>query len=125
MLLMHLLLFLGVMGEEQFEIIRADVGKDVTLTCVRDKSDYRLLVWTRFVHGSLPDVLGVTFSFNSDLKNRSSHIISEQGPGTFLLHIRNVAPHDTGFYYCIKVKFYNVIFLKRTFLRIQGKNDLK
>lgn len=123
---MHLLLFLGGTGEEQFEIKHADVGENVTLTCVRDQSDYRsFLFWTRFVHGSLPDVLGATFSFNSDFQNSSSHIICEQGPGRFLLHIINVTPHDTGFYYCIKANLYTMIFLKGTFLKIQGKNDLK
>lgn len=112
------------MDEKQFEIKRADAGEDVTLTCVRDQSDPGpYLFWTRFVHGSLPDVLGATFSFNSSSRNNSSRIISEQGPGTFLLRILKVTPRDTGFYYCIKTRLVTMIFLKGTFLRIEGKNN--
>lgn len=125
-LLMYLLLFLGGAKETQFEIRRAEVGENVTLTCVRRQSDNRLvLFWTRFVHGSLPEVLGAAFSFDSDITNNSSRIRCEQGPGTFLLHILKVTPHDTGFYYCIKTSLHSMIFLKGTFLTIQGKYDLK
>lgn len=125
-LLMYLLLFLGGAKEKQFEIRRAEVGESVTLTCVRHQSDNHLvLFWTRFVHGSLPEVLGAAFSFDSKLENNSSRIRCEQGSGTFLLHILKVTPHDTGFYYCIKTSFHAMIFLKGTFLTIQGKYDLK
>lgn len=122
---MYLLLILGGVDEEQNEIRRADAGEDVTLTCARKRSENTILFWTRFVHGSLPDVLGATTTYDSKFINNSSHIICEQGPGTFLLHILKVTPRDTGFYYCIRTSFRTMTFSKWTFLRIQGKDDLK
>ena len=125
---MGLLFTSGATDGEQFEIRRADVGENVTLSCVRDHSEsgwtQSALFWIRFVHGSLPDVLGRTFTFNSTLGTNSSHIICKQGPGTFLLHILKVTPHDTGFYYCIKTTALSMTFLKGAYLRIQGKTDL-
>lgn len=114
------------MDEEQFEIRRANVGEDVTLSCVRDQSERSSLFWTKFVPGRLPDVLGSTFSFNSTRVNNSSHIICEQGPGTFLLRILKVTPNDTGFYYCIQTNPpLTMIIVKGTFLKIQGENEFK
>lgn len=122
---MYLLLFLGGVDEEQFEIRRADVGEDVTLTCARNPTGAKILFWTKFAHGSLPDVLGSTPLYESKVKDNSSRIICEQGPGTFLLRILKVTPNDQGFYYCFAVEFRTIVFLKWTFLRIQGKDDLK
>lgn len=126
MSLMCLLLSLGGMDEKQFEIRRADVGDNVTLTCDRNPSENRqTYVWTRFVPGSPPDVLGATFSFDNNHSNKYSHFVSEQGPGTFLLKVLKVTPLDTGFYYCSKTGLRSMTFLKGAFLRVQGKTDLK
>lgn len=105
---------------------RADVGENVTLTCERKDSEWgTVFYWIRFVPGSLPDFLGAAYSFDVKTPNKSPQFISEQGPGTFLLHILSVTPHDAGFYYCVKTTYTSMTFLQGIFLRIQGKNDVK
>lgn len=118
--------FLGGVDEQHFEMIRADVGENVTLTCERKRTaDQTAFYWIRFVPGSPPDVLGITYDFAFKVPNSSSHFICEQGPGTFLLHILSVTPHDAGFYYCIKTTFSSMTFFQGIFLRIHGKNNVK
>lgn len=126
MLLMYRLFSLGGADEQLIEMKHADVGANVTLTCEHEKpQESTTFYWVRFVPGSPPEVLGVAFSFTFKIRNKSSHFICERGPGTFLLHILSVTPHDEGFYYCIKTTVINMTFLQGTFLRIQGKTDLK
>uniref|UniRef100_A0A674N2G3 Ig-like domain-containing protein n=1 Tax=Takifugu rubripes TaxID=31033 RepID=A0A674N2G3_TAKRU len=103
--LLSLRLVRGV-DEQHFEMKRADVGENVTLTCEREQSgEPTMFYWIRFVPGSPPDVVGVIYYFNFKAPNKSSHFICEQGPGTILLHILSVTPHDAGFYYCIKTTY--------------------
>lgn len=125
-MLLHWLFSVGGADEQHFEMKRADVGENVTLTCERKQHGQRTtFIWIRFVPGSPPDVLGVTYYFDYKDPNKSSRFICEQGPGTFLLHILSVTPHDAGFYYCIKTTFTNMTFPQGIFLIIQGKNDVK
>uniref|UniRef100_A0A674NSY5 Ig-like domain-containing protein n=1 Tax=Takifugu rubripes TaxID=31033 RepID=A0A674NSY5_TAKRU len=103
--LLSLRLVRGV-DEQHFEMKRADIGENVTLTCEREQSgEPAMFYWIRFVPGSPPDVVGVIYYFDYKAPNNSSHFICEQGPGTFMLHILSVTPHDAGFYYCIKTVF--------------------
>lgn len=125
-MLLHWLFSLGGVDEQHFEMKRADVGQNVTLSCERKLSEEQtVFYWIRFVPGSSPDVLGVTYPYDFKIQNKSPHFICEQGPGTFLLHILSVTPHDAGFYYCIETAYTSMTFLQEIFLSIQGKNDVK
>ncbi|XP_056880165.1 uncharacterized protein LOC130520492 isoform X1 [Takifugu flavidus] len=118
--LLSLRLVRGV-DEQHFEMKRADIGENVTLTCERKQSgEPAIFYWIRFVPGNPPDVVGVIYYFDYKAPNNSSHFICEQGPGTFMLHILSVTPHDAGFYYCIKTVFTSLTFFQGIFLRIQG-----
>lgn len=127
MLVLYLMLSVGCADELVLETKTVTVGDDVFLNCTRQESGTAGLFWTRLVSGSLPEVLGATFEFESrsfDAVNQS-HITTKQEPETFVLHISKTKLSDTGFYYCLKVNMLTMMFLKRTFLRFEGKHHLK
>ncbi|XP_074505788.1 signal-regulatory protein beta-2-like [Sebastes fasciatus] len=124
MIVFYFLLMLRVgrcTDDQIFEIKTVDVGDDVTLTCPRQESESQeTLFWVRLVSGNFPEFLGGTFIFDYKAVNKTPRFTAEQGPGTFLLHIHETKPSDTGVYYCIKVNQLKMTFLKGTFLRIKG-----
>lgn len=123
------MLSLGCVDDLIFETKTVGVGDDVTLTCTRQKSEFStVLFWTRLVSGSLPEVLGATFTFDDDgannIPNKIPHITVKQEPETFVLHINKTKISDSGFYNCIKAYLRDMRFLNGTFLRIKGKHHL-
>uniref|UniRef100_A0A667WZ30 Ig-like domain-containing protein n=1 Tax=Myripristis murdjan TaxID=586833 RepID=A0A667WZ30_9TELE len=97
----------------------ARVGEDVTLSCMRwNKLKQTTLFWIRLVAGNFPEVLGGTFSFDSDRVTKTRGITAKQEPGKFVLHITKTKLSDTAVYYCIKVEQLRMTFLNGTFLRI-------
>ncbi|XP_037636186.1 uncharacterized protein LOC119494403 isoform X2 [Sebastes umbrosus] len=124
MIMFYFLLMLRVgrcTDDQIFETKTVGVGDNVTLTCPRQESESQeTLFWVRLVSGNFPEVLGGTFIFDYKAVNKNTRFTAEQGPGTFLLHIHETKPSDTGVYYCIKVNQLKMTFLKGTFLRIKG-----
>ncbi|XP_028272774.1 signal-regulatory protein beta-2-like [Parambassis ranga] len=106
-----------------FEAKTVDVGQSVTLTCSRKTSLIQeSLYWIRLISGSWPEVLGGTFTFNYDDVNKTPHVTTTQGPGTFILKIKKAELSDTGVYYCMKVNSVqlNMEFVTGSFLRVKG-----
>ncbi|XP_034064060.1 uncharacterized protein LOC117541086 isoform X2 [Gymnodraco acuticeps] len=124
LIIVYLLLMLGVgrcTHDQILETNTVGVGKDVTLTCSRQKSlDPTHMFWIRHGPGNIPEVLGGTFSFDYDGVNNTTRIAAKQGSGTFLLQIRKTEPSDTGVYYCLKVNKLDMTFFNATFLRVKG-----
>ncbi|XP_010795592.1 signal-regulatory protein beta-2 [Notothenia coriiceps] len=124
LIIVYLLLMLGVgrcTHDQILETKTVGVGKDVTLTCSRQKSlDLTHMFWIRHGPGNVPEVLGRTHSFDYDGVNKSPRITAKQGPGTFLLQISKTEPSDTGVYYCLKVNTLDMTFWNATFLRVKG-----
>uniref|UniRef100_A0A7N8X867 Ig-like domain-containing protein n=1 Tax=Mastacembelus armatus TaxID=205130 RepID=A0A7N8X867_9TELE len=111
----------GRCTEKTFVTQTVAVGQNVTLTCARHKSIHsETLHWIRLVSGNFPEFLGGTFTFDFDSVNTTPRITAKQEPGTFLLHISEPKPSDSGLYYCIKVKQFDMLFLTGIFLRIRG-----
>nr|XP_046261696.1 uncharacterized protein LOC124067944 [Scatophagus argus] len=104
------------------EMKTVGVGDDVTLTCTRQKAQdgTTALFWIRVVSGNLPEFLGATYTFDYKGINQTPRITAKQGPGTFLLHIKETKRSDTGLYYCVKVYLRDMKFLNATFLIIKG-----
>uniref|UniRef100_A0A3Q3MIJ0 Ig-like domain-containing protein n=1 Tax=Mastacembelus armatus TaxID=205130 RepID=A0A3Q3MIJ0_9TELE len=114
-------LFVSGCTEKTFVTQTVAVGQNVTLTCARHKSIHsETLHWIRLVSGNFPEFLGGTFTFDFDSVNTTPRITAKQEPGTFLLHISEPKPSDSGLYYCIKVKQFDMLFLTGIFLRIRG-----
>ncbi|XP_028272776.1 signal-regulatory protein beta-2-like [Parambassis ranga] len=104
-----------------FEAKTVDVGQSVTLTCPRKTSLIQeSLYWIRLISGSWPEVLGGTFTFNYDDVNKTPHVTTTQGPGTFILKIKKAELTDTGVYYCMKVDQLQMTFVTGSFLRVKG-----
>ncbi|XP_074505771.1 signal-regulatory protein beta-2-like [Sebastes fasciatus] len=124
MIVFYFLLMLRVgrcTDDQIFETKTVNVGDDVTLTCPRQGvQSTETWFWVRLVSGNFPEVLGGTYIFDYEAVNKTPRFTAEQGPGTFLLHIHETKPSDTGVYYCIKVNQLKMTFLKGTFLRIKG-----
>ena len=120
------ILSLGSVDGLRLESEIIGVGDALTLTCPRQKSEsYRYLFWTRFISGSQPQFLGGTISFDYDIVNNNFHFTTKQEPNGFVLQIHRTQLSDTGFYYCIKVDYKYMTFIKGIFLTIKGKNLLK
>uniref|UniRef100_A0A3B3V2H2 Ig-like domain-containing protein n=1 Tax=Poecilia latipinna TaxID=48699 RepID=A0A3B3V2H2_9TELE len=97
------------------------VGEDVNLICPRLTSDHdATLYWIRFIPGHWPEFLGGTYSFNFNDVIQTAHITAKQETNTFTLHISKVQHSDAGLYYCLKVNWLNMTFLKGEFLRIKS-----
>uniref|UniRef100_A0A3P8RXD8 Ig-like domain-containing protein n=1 Tax=Amphiprion percula TaxID=161767 RepID=A0A3P8RXD8_AMPPE len=96
------------------------VGKDVTLTCIRNSGSGGLLFWFRVVAGNLPEVLGATYTFDSGTFNETPRIIAKQEPGTFILHITQTKLSDTAFYYCEEIVELRTTLMNITFLAVKG-----
>ncbi|XP_030595556.1 uncharacterized protein LOC115787121 [Archocentrus centrarchus] len=109
-------------NDHNFVTKTADVGNNVTLSCVRQQSPLHqeTLYWIRLVSGSWLEFLGGTFTFDYTGVNNTSHITAKQEPGNFVLHINKTKLSDSGFYYCIKVRQLHMMFLEGIFLRIEG-----
>lgn len=120
------ILISGCENSFKSETITAAVGDEISMTCPREKSEINAnLFWIRFIHGNWPEFLAGTYSFDYIGDDRTSHITANQGPGTYNLSIRKVKQNDTGFYYCIKVNFFKMMFLKVHLLLIKGKRQKK
>ncbi|XP_029918556.1 uncharacterized protein LOC115367004 [Myripristis murdjan] len=105
--------------DHNFVTKTARVGEDVTLSCMRLNNLTRAyLFWIRLDAKNFPEVLGGTFSFDSDRVTKTRGITAKQEPGKFVLHITKTELSDTAVYYCIKVEQLRMDFLKGTFLRI-------
>uniref|UniRef100_A0A665WD20 Ig-like domain-containing protein n=1 Tax=Echeneis naucrates TaxID=173247 RepID=A0A665WD20_ECHNA len=107
------------------EMKTVDVGENVKLTCQRQVDRAAKLFWIRLVSGSFPEVLGGAFSFNhtSDqlsFVNEIPRFTTKQEPGTFSLYIKEMERSDTGLYYCVKAKQFDIKFLTGTFLTVKG-----
>lgn len=101
------------------------VGDAVTLSCPRQKFEYGAkLFWVRMVSGNFHEVLGGTSSIDYDKVQKTLHFTTKQEPEAFVLHTRGIQRSDAGVYDCVKVKYLEMTFLKRTFLGIRGKNQL-
>ena len=117
------MLSLGFVDGLMFETKTVGVGDALNLTCPRKKSDQNtFLFWTRFVSGSLPEVLGGTYSFDGESVKNNTHFTTKQEPGSFVLQIHQTQQSDIGFYYCVVVTWTNMTFVKGEFLTIKGKN---
>ncbi|XP_041846551.1 uncharacterized protein LOC121643278 isoform X2 [Melanotaenia boesemani] len=107
--------------EENFVTKTAEVGENVILSCNRHTSlGIATFFWVRLVPGSMPEILGKAFSFDTDDLSRNSHSTTKVEPGLLSLHFPKTKMSDTGFYYCIKLQKYNISFSKGVFLRIKG-----
>uniref|UniRef100_A0A665WD57 Ig-like domain-containing protein n=1 Tax=Echeneis naucrates TaxID=173247 RepID=A0A665WD57_ECHNA len=108
-----------------FQMKTVDVGENVKLTCQRQVDSDAKLFWIRLVSGSFPEVLGGAFSFNhtSDqlsFVNEIPRFTTKQEPGTFSLYIKEMERSDTGLYYCVKARNFDIMFLTGTFLTVKG-----
>uniref|UniRef100_A0A3Q4AM55 Ig-like domain-containing protein n=1 Tax=Mola mola TaxID=94237 RepID=A0A3Q4AM55_MOLML len=122
-LMFLLILSLGCVDGLRFETKTIGVGDALTLTCPRQKSDGNTyLFWTRFISGSLPEVLGGTFSFDYDSVNSNRHFTTKQEPESFVLQIHQTQLSDTGFYYCMKVNIRKMTFIEGIFLTFEDHN---
>uniref|UniRef100_A0A3P9PI92 Ig-like domain-containing protein n=1 Tax=Poecilia reticulata TaxID=8081 RepID=A0A3P9PI92_POERE len=88
---------------QEYTTKTVSVGEDVTLTCSRRHNSSGFLFWMKVVAGNLPEVLGATYTFDSNIANFTPHITTKQEPGTFLLHIKQTELKDTAFYYCEEI----------------------
>uniref|UniRef100_A0A3P8RYA2 Ig-like domain-containing protein n=1 Tax=Amphiprion percula TaxID=161767 RepID=A0A3P8RYA2_AMPPE len=111
----------GCIDDQNFVTQTVGVGQNVTLTCTRQTSLYQqpTLHWIRLVSGKSPEFLGGTHTFDYHGVNKTPHITTKQGPGTFILQIHETQLNDSGFYYCIKVKRLNMEFMNTTFLKVK------
>uniref|UniRef100_A0A665WDB1 Ig-like domain-containing protein n=1 Tax=Echeneis naucrates TaxID=173247 RepID=A0A665WDB1_ECHNA len=103
--------------------LTVDVGENVKLTCQRQVDSDAKLFWIRLVSGSFPEVLGGAFSFNhmSDqlsFVNKIPRFTTKQEPGTFSLYIKEMERSDTGLYYCVKARNFDIKFLTEKFLTV-------
>ncbi|XP_029021722.2 uncharacterized protein LOC114864887 [Betta splendens] len=106
-------------NDQLFETKNVFVGEEVELLCPREReSTLTFLYWFRLVSGRSPDFIGGTFSFDDDGIKEIPRITAKQGPGTYLLHIKETDMNDTGFYYCMKTRGINLTFLKRIILTV-------
>ncbi|XP_047208793.1 uncharacterized protein LOC124859935 [Girardinichthys multiradiatus] len=97
------------------------VGQNVTLVCPRPPSNHsQSLFWIKIASGNWPEFLGQTITFDYEGVSKTRHFTSKQGNGTFILHIKEAQRNDTGLYYCFKVGELKLIFMKGSFLKIQG-----
>uniref|UniRef100_A0A665WDG8 Ig-like domain-containing protein n=1 Tax=Echeneis naucrates TaxID=173247 RepID=A0A665WDG8_ECHNA len=120
-----IIVFLGSTDDLIVEMKTVDVGENVKLTCQRQVDRAAKLFWIRLVSGSFPEVLGGAFSFNhtSDqlsFVNEIPRFTTKQEPGTFSLYIKEMERSDTGLYYCVKAKQFDIKFLTGTFLTVKG-----
>ncbi|XP_015234676.1 PREDICTED: uncharacterized protein LOC107087546 [Cyprinodon variegatus] len=109
----------------KFEVKTVPPGQNVTLTCPRQSSVLyqETLYWIRLVSGKWPEFLGATFNFMGDEDSKNRHIQTKQDRGEFLLDVTEAQQNDTGLYYCIKVRQLDFMFMKGTFVKIEGKNS--
>uniref|UniRef100_A0A665WDD9 Ig-like domain-containing protein n=1 Tax=Echeneis naucrates TaxID=173247 RepID=A0A665WDD9_ECHNA len=120
-----IIVFLGSTDDLIVEMKTVDVGENVKLTCQRQVDSDAKLFWIRLVSGSFPEVLGGAFSFNhmSDqlsFVNEIPRFTKKQEPGTFSLYIKEMERSDTGLYYCVKARNFDIKFLTGTFLTVKG-----
>uniref|UniRef100_A0A665WD49 Ig-like domain-containing protein n=1 Tax=Echeneis naucrates TaxID=173247 RepID=A0A665WD49_ECHNA len=120
-----IIVFLGSTDDLIVEMKTVDVGENVKLTCQRQVDSDAKLFWIRLVSGSFPEVLGGAFSFNhtSDqlsFVNEIPRFTTKQEPGTFSLYIKEMERSDTGLYYCVKARNFDIMFLTGTFLTVKG-----
>uniref|UniRef100_A0A672IR99 Immunoglobulin V-set domain-containing protein n=1 Tax=Salarias fasciatus TaxID=181472 RepID=A0A672IR99_SALFA len=77
-----------------------NVREDVTLACSHWTAVGGVLFWKKLVPGSLPEVLGATYTFNHVAVHRRPRTETKQEHGAFVLRIAQTELDDTAFYYC-------------------------
>ncbi|XP_039476722.1 uncharacterized protein LOC120443067 [Oreochromis aureus] len=111
------LLMLSVVycSEEQiFETKTAHVGANIKLTCPRRSTG--TLFWIKLVSGNFPKIFGRSFSS----QRVDQRIRTATEDGIFDLYISKVQDSDTGVYFCVKTLSRDLIFLRGTFLKVEG-----
>ncbi|CAI5652853.1 unnamed protein product [Oreochromis niloticus] len=111
------LLMLSVVycSEEQiFETKIAHVGANIKLTCPRRSTG--TLFWIKLVSGNFPKIFGRSFSS----QRVDQRIRTATEDGIFDLYISKVQESDTGVYFCVKTLSRDLIFLRGTFLKVEG-----
>lgn len=75
------------------------------------------LFWIKLVSGNFPKIFGRSFGY----QRVDQRIRTATEDGIFDLYITKVQESDTGVYFCVKTLNRDLIFLKGTFLKIEGK----
>lgn len=75
------------------------------------------LFWIKLVSGNFPKIFGRSFSS----QGVDQRIRTATEDGIFDLYITKVQESDTGVYFCVKTLSRDLIFLKGTFLKVEGK----
>ncbi|XP_058506379.1 uncharacterized protein LOC131472907 isoform X2 [Solea solea] len=91
------------------------VGDHVNMTCDRRISG--TIFWIRLISGNFPEVLGKTFSFDTDTR-----ITTKEEPGLFVLGIKTAQLSDSAVYYCVKIHQRALEFLETIVLTVKGPN---
>ncbi|XP_067455914.1 uncharacterized protein [Thunnus thynnus] len=94
-----------------YETQTVHVGNDVTMTCPRKLAE--TLLWIKLVSENVPQVLAGTNGFDY-------LYTAKEEPGKFALRITPAKLSDTGVYYCVRTSQQQLIFLKRTYLKVEG-----
>lgn len=103
-------------SEEQiFETKTAHVGANIKLTCPRRSTG--TLFWIKLVSGNFPKIFGRSFSS----QRVDQRIRTATEDGIFDLYISEVQDSDTGVYFCVRTLSRDLIFLRGTFLKVEGK----
>uniref|UniRef100_A0A3B4FYH6 Immunoglobulin domain-containing protein n=1 Tax=Pundamilia nyererei TaxID=303518 RepID=A0A3B4FYH6_9CICH len=92
----------------------AHVGANIKLTCPRRSMG--TLFWIKLVSGNFPKIFGRSFSS----QRVDQRIRTATEDGIFDLYITKVQESDTGVYFCVKTLSRDLIFLKGTFLKVEG-----
>lgn len=115
----------GCKGDQRPEMMTADVGDIVTLSCPRNVTEHSTLFWMRLSSGQVPEFLGAVVTYDSKTVSTRGRFTAKQAPGTFILLINETTGSDGGLYLCFKVDFKILTFFKAIYLRIQGEHCVK
>ena len=84
------------------------------MTCPRKLAE--TLLWIKLVSENVPQVFGRLYGSENDPR-----ITAKRESEKFVLRITQAKLSDTGVYYCVRTSQQQLIFLKRTYLKVEGK----